>query len=76
MGVFPKWFSEFQISDFWEGFKKDAQKIPSTIGDVISSVTKPILSGVRSALTPTMIWLLVIAVIGLILFKNYKKILG
>lgn len=75
MGLFPKWVRELSWTDFWGGVKEDAAKIPTVVGGVIKGVTKPILSGARSALTPTIIWLLVIVIIGLILFKNYKKIL-
>lgn len=80
IGETPKWFAEFKWSDFWSGFKKDVAKVPTVIGkvagEIIEGTIKPTLSGVRSAFTPTMIWLIVFIVIGLILFKNYKKILG
>jgi len=76
MGIFPKWVSELSFRDFWGGVKEDAVKIPTVIGDTITGVVKPILSGARKALTPTIIWAVVIIIIGLILFKNYKKVLG
>lgn len=68
-----KWLKELSFSDFWGGVKKDAKKIPKVVGDTISNVAKPILSGARSALSPTIIWLVVIAIIGLILFTYFKK---
>lgn len=76
MGIFPKWVKEFSWADFFGGVKEDAVKIPGIIGDTLKGVVKPVLSGARSALTPTIIWAVVIIIIGLILFKNYKKVLG
>lgn len=76
MGIFPKWMKELDWRDFFRSVKEDALKIPKIAGDIISGATRPILSGVRSALTPTLIWLLVFVIIGLIVFKNYKKILN
>ena len=73
MGIFPKWVSELSWADFWGGVKEDAKKIPKVVGDTISGVAKPILSGARSALSPTIIWLVVIVIIGLILFTYFKK---
>ena len=73
MGIIPKWVSELSWGDFWGGVKEDAAKIPKAVGDTISGVAKPVLSGARSALTPTVIWLVVIAVIALILFTYFKK---
>lgn len=78
MGIFDrwKWIKEISVKDFFHNVLEDAKKIPKITGDIISGTTKPILSGVRSALTPSIIWALVIIIIGLIIFKNYKKILG
>jgi len=76
MGIFPNWLKELDWRDFFRSVGEDAKKIPQITADIISGTTKPILSGVRSALTPTLIWLLIFIVIALILFKNYKKILG
>ena len=80
IGSTPKWFSEFSWKDFFGGLKEDVVKVPkivgTVIGDTISGISKPILTGARSALTPTIIWAVVIIIIGLILFKNYKKVLG
>ncbi|MBA7497087.1 hypothetical protein ES702_07696 [subsurface metagenome] len=76
MGFFPDWLKHLDWRDFFRSVKEDAQKIPKIVGDIVSGTTKPILSGVRSAFTPTLIWLLVFIIIGLIIFKNYKKILN
>ena len=73
MGLIPKWVKEIDVRDFFRKVGEDAKKIPSIIGDTISGVSKPILSGARSALTPTIIWLVVIIVIGLVLFTYFKK---
>ena len=73
MGIFPNWVKELSFSDFWGGVKEDAAKIPGVVGKVIKGVAKPVLSGARSALTPTIIWLVAIAVIALILFTYFKK---
>lgn len=76
MGLFPRWLKELDWKDFFHSVGEDAKKIPKIAGGIISGTTKPILSSVRSALTPTLIWLLVFIIIALIIFKNYKKILG
>lgn len=73
MGLIPDWWKEFSFRGFFQGVKEDAAKIPGTVGNVIKGVAKPILSGARSALTPTIIWLVAIAVIALILFTYFKK---
>lgn len=73
IGETPKWFKEFSWREFFFGVKEDVKKIPKVVGDTISGVAKPILSGARSALSPTIIWLVVIAIIGLILFTYFKK---
>ncbi len=73
IGSAPNWFKEFKWSDFWGGVKEDVVKIPAVVGGVIKGVTKPVLSGARSALTPTIIWIVVIVVIALILFTYFKK---
>ena len=76
MGLIPKWVSELSFKDFFGGVKEDVARIPKIVGDTISGISKPILAGARSALTPTIIWAVVIIIVGLILFKNYKKVLG
>lgn len=76
MGIFPDWLKELDWRDFFRSVGEDVKKIPKITGDIISGTTRPILSGVRSALTPTLIWLIVFIIIGLIIFKNYKKILN
>ena len=76
MGLLPKWVSEFSFKDFFGGVKEDIVKIPEVAGKTIKDVISPVLAGARSALTPTIIWAVVIIIVGLILFKNYKKVLG
>ncbi|MBA7497075.1 hypothetical protein ES702_07684 [subsurface metagenome] len=73
VGAAPDWFKEFKWSDLWGGVKEDAAKIPKAVGDTISAITKPILSGVRSALTPTVIWLVIIGIVALLLYTYFKK---
>ena len=73
IGEPPNWFSEFSWKEFFFGVKEDVKKIPKIVGDTISGVAKPILSGVRSTLSPTIIWLVVITIIALILFTYFKK---
>lgn len=87
MGLIPKWVSEFP-GQFWKtitgidepvetapGYKTGIGNWFSNVGSGIKDTVEPVLSGVRKALSPTVIWLVVIAVVALILFKNYKKIL-
>lgn len=73
MGILPKWVSELSWKDFWGGVKEDVAEIPKTIGGTITGVVKPILGGIRKAFTPTIIWIVVIAVIVLLLFTYFKK---
>lgn len=72
MGIFPKWLSEFRFSDMWGGMKEDIAGATKHVGTGVKSI----LSGVRGVLTPTIIWVVIIAIIGLIIFKKYKKVLG
>lgn len=71
MGIFPKWVKELKFSDFWGGVKQDIVKGAKTV----QSSAKAVLKGATSALTPTVIWLVVLAIIGLVLFVWFKKIL-
>jgi len=71
MGIFPDWVYELKFSDFWGGVKADIAKGATTVG----TSAKAVLKGATSALTPTVIWLVVLAVIGLILYAWFKKIL-
>jgi len=71
MGIFPDWVYELKFSDFWGGVKADISKGATTIG----TSAKAVLKGVRGVLTPTVIWLVVLAITGLILFAWFKKIL-
>lgn len=71
MGIFPKWVYELKWSDFWGGVKQDIVKGAKTVQTSATAVLK----GATSALTPTVIWLVVLAIIGLVLFVWFKKIL-
>ena len=70
MGIFPQWVKELKFSDFWGGVKQDIVKGAKTV----RSSAKAVLKGVTSALTPTVIWLVVVAIIGLLLFVWFKKL--
>ena len=67
----PKWWGEFSFKGFFGGVKADVVKGVKTV----QGSAKEVLKGVRGVLTPTIIWLVVLAVIGLILFAWFKKIL-
>ena len=71
MGIFPPWVKDLKWSDFWGGVKHDIAKGAKTIQES----GKAVLGGVTSALTPTVIWLAVIAVIGLLLYTWLRKII-
>lgn len=71
MGIFPQWVKELRWADFWGGVKADVVKGAQTV----QTSAKAILKGATSALTPTVIWLVVLAIIGLVLFVWFKKIL-
>lgn len=73
MGIFPKWVSELSWKDFWGGVKEDVAEIPKKVGGTITGIVKPVLAGARKALTPTIIWIVAIAVVVLILFTFFKK---
>lgn len=67
----PKWFKEFKWSDLWGGIKEDVVKGAKTL----QSSGKAVLGGITSALTPTVIWLIVLLIIGLLLYTWFRKIL-
>jgi len=71
VGEAPLWFKEFKWSNFFGGIKKDVVKGAKTV----QSSATAVLGGVTSALTPTIIWLVVLLVIGLLLYTWFKKIL-
>jgi len=73
VGLFPKWIKEFSFKDFFGGVKEDVAEAPKKVGEGIKNIVEPILSGARKALTPTVIWLAVIAVIVLILYTYFRK---
>lgn len=68
-----RWMADFSFGGFVEDVKEDTVKIPGIVGKTVTGIVKPILSGARKALTPTLIWLVVFAVIGLTLFFFFKK---
>ena len=70
MGLFPPWVYELKWSDFFGGIKKDIIKGAKTV----QSSAKAVLSGVTSALTPTVIWIVVVLVIGLLLYAWFRKV--
>ena len=65
----PKWVKEIDVGDFFTSVKTDLVKGAQTVG----SGLKGLLKGIRNILTPTIIWLIIIAVIALILWKQFKK---
>ena len=71
MGIFPSWAKELRWADFFGGVKADIIKGAKTV----QSSATAVLKGATSALTPTVIWLVVLAIIGLVLFAWFKKIL-
>ena len=71
MGVFPNYFKELKWSDFWGGVKEDVVKGAKTV----QSSAKAVLGGITSALTPTVIWIAVVVVIGLLLYTWLRKLI-
>lgn len=71
MGIFPKWVHELKWSDFFGGVKKDIIKGAKTL----QSSSKAVLGGLTSALTPTLVWLVVVAVVGLFLYAWLRKMI-
>lgn len=70
MGILPKWMGELKWADFWGGVKTDIAKGAKTL----QSSVKSVLSGATSALTPTVIWLVVLAIVGLLLYGWFRKV--
>lgn len=70
MGIFPAWTSELRWSDFFGGVKEDIIKGAKTI----QSSTAAVLKGATSALTPTVIWIVVIVIVGLLLYGWFRKV--
>ncbi len=63
------WVKELKWSDFFGGVKKDIVKAAKTI----QTSTTAVLGGVTSALTPTVIWIVVVVIIGLLLYTWVRK---
>lgn len=57
----------------WKGVKEDVVKIPETVGKTVEGIVKPVLGGARKALTPTLIWVVILAVVALILYTYFRK---
>lgn len=68
-----RWMADFSVGGFVEDVKEDTVKIPGIVGSTVTGIVKPILSGARKALTPTLIWLVVFIVIGLVLYFFFRK---
>lgn len=69
MGLLPKWVYEFKWSDFFGGVKEDIVKGAKTV----QTSAKSVLAGATSALTPTVIWIVVILIVGLLLYTWLRK---
>ena len=67
----PRWVKDFNWSDFWGDVKTDFVKGTETVGEGL----KGLLKGIRGILTPTVVWLIAIAVIALIIWIQFKKTL-
>lgn len=71
MSLFPNWVYELKWSDFWGGVKKDVAQGAKTL----QGSAKAVLAGVTSALTPTVIWLVVVIIVGLLLYTWLRKVI-
>lgn len=65
------WVKELKWSDFFGGVKEDIVKAAKTI----QASGTAVLKGATSALTPTVIWLVVVAIIGLLLYGWFRKVI-
>ena len=55
---------------------KEVFNLPSKeAGEVVSGGVKKVLGGVTSALTPTFIWIAVVAIVALIIFTKFRKLI-
>jgi len=70
MGLLPPWVYELKWSDFLGGVKEDIIKGAKTV----QSSAKAVLAGATSALTPTVVWVVVILIIGLLLYTWLRKV--
>ena len=68
MGAFA-WVKELKWSDFFGGVKADIIKGAKTI----QTASKEVLKGATSALTPTVVWVVVILIVGLLLYTWLRK---
>ena len=71
VGGSPDWFKSFKWGDLFGGIKKDIVKGAKTL----QSGTKAVLGGLTSTLTPTLIWLVVLAIVGLFLYAWLRKLM-
>jgi hypothetical protein len=67
----PKWTKEISLADFFRGVKEDFVKGTKSVGEGL----KGLLKGVRDILTPTVIWIIVIAIVALIIWTQFQKTL-
>ena len=70
VGATPKWIKDFKWSDLFGGVKEDIQIGAKTVQEG----AKAVLGGVTSTITPTVIWIVVILVVGLLLYGVLRKI--
>lgn len=69
MGLLPPWVYELKWSDFIGGVKEDIVKGAKTVQASATAVLK----GATSALTPTVVWVVVILIVGLLLYTWLRK---
>ncbi len=67
----PKWTKEISLADFFRRVKEDFVKGTKSVGEGL----KGLLKGVRDILTPTVIWIIVIAIVALIIWTKFMKTL-
>jgi len=65
------WMAEFDWGDFFGGVQEDFVEGTQNLAEAAKSTLK----GVRSILTPSVIWIVVIALVGLIILTQFKKVL-
>ena len=63
--------AEFDWGDFFGGVQEDFVEGTQNLAEAAKSTLK----GVRSILTPSVIWIVVIALVGLIILTQFKKVL-
>lgn len=86
MALFPRWLKEFP-GEFWRTitgqdepvaigeYKTGISNWISNIGTGIKDTVEPVLEGARKALTPSVLWILIVALLALWIIGGFKKIL-